>query len=311
MRPTPWDHPQFTGNVGMSLAAILVDGFPGDATVDDDNNGITDFVDTNNNGVQDPGEPMDFEELFWPGSNDNFQALMGANNVFPWDVDSDGDGRPDSIWVDLGLPIQTDESGRKFKPLFAILCTDMDGRLNLNAHGNQMQYLAAAANNPIITSGPSNTSVGARGLGFGPAEINLGSILPNVAQYRQLLMGIPNQINGRYGANTTVGAPGIDPFSYSIFNDYPISYLDQQFSSFQTITDIHGELGQGINTAGNPVSEIGGIPAANLSTLNNYPTPSGYRHTIADNPYELNLVSPKATDQVFTPQELEMVLRSH
>ena len=312
MRPTPWDHPQFTGsNPGMSLAAILVDGFPGDATVDDDNNGITDFVDTNNNGVQDPGEPMDFEELFWPGSNDNFQALMGANNVFPWDVDSDGDGRPDSIWVDLGLPIQTDESGRKFKPLFAILCTDMDGRLNLNAHGNQMQYLAAAANNPIITSGPSNTSVGARGLGFGPAEINLGSILPNVAQYRQLLMGIPNQINGRYGANTTVGAPGIDPFSYYIFNDYPISYLDQQFSSFQTITDIHGELGRGINTAGNPVSEIGGIPAANLSTLNNYPTPSGYRHTIADNPYELNLVSPKATDQVFTPQELEMVLRSH
>ena len=74
----------------MSLAAILVDGAPGDATVDDDNNGITDYVDTNGNGVQDPGEPIDFDELFWPGTNDNFQALMGANSLFPWDVDSDG-----------------------------------------------------------------------------------------------------------------------------------------------------------------------------------------------------------------------------
>ena len=309
MRPTPWENPEFTGsNPGMSLAAILVDGAPGDATVDDDNNGITDFVDTNGNGVQDPGEPIDFDELFWPGTNDNFQAMMGANGVFPWDVDSDGDGTADSIWVDLGLPVQTDESGRKFKPLFAILCTDMDGRLNLNAHGNQMQYLAAAANSSVVTAG-GNTSSFPRGLGYGPAEINLGSILPNVAQYRQLLVGIPNQTNGRYGKNLTVGVPNIDPFSFYTFNDYPISYLDQQLSSFQTITDIHGELARGINTAGNPVSEIAGVPAANLSTLNNYVTPLGHRHTIADNPYELNLVAPKATDQIFTPQELEMVLR--
>lgn len=310
MRPTPWENPQFTGsNPGMSLAAILVDGAPGTAGTDDDNNGITDYVDTNGNGTQDPGEPIDFDELFWPGSDDNFQALMGSNGNFPWDVDSDGDGTADSIWVDLGLPIQTDESGRKYKPLFAILCTDMDGRLNLNAHGNQMQYLAAAANTPVITAG-STTAVAARGLGFGPAEINLGSILPNITQYRQLLMGVQNQTNGRYGSNLTVGAPGIDPFSYYTFSEFPISYLDQQFTSFQTITDIHGELARGINTAGNPVSEIGGVPAANLSTLNNYVTASGYRHTIADNPYELNLVSPKANDQIFTPQELEMVLRA-
>ena len=32
---------------------------------------------------------------------------MGAGLSALRDVDSDGDGRPDSIWVDLGLPIQT------------------------------------------------------------------------------------------------------------------------------------------------------------------------------------------------------------
>ena len=328
MRPMPWDNPEFTGgNPGMSLRAILVDGVPGDPG-DDDGNGTTDFIlDANGNGTYDPGDVIDPEELFFPGTNDNLLAVTGftldqvdndndgvvdniEENHFPWDIDNDGDGTPDSIWVDLGLPIQTDESGRKFKPLFAVLCTDMDGRLNLNAHGNQMQYLAEATNTPVATVGVNTTADSPRGLGFGPAEINLGSILPNVAQYRQLLMGIVNQTNGRYGSNVTVGAPGIDPFSYYIFNDYPISYLDQQFSSFQTIIDIHGELGRGINTSGNLVSEMGGVPAANASTLNNYALPSGNRNTIADNPYELNLVSPKATDQIFTPQELELVLRT-
>ncbi|MBH55716.1 MAG: hypothetical protein CMJ82_00835 [Planctomycetaceae bacterium] len=327
MRPMPWDNPEFTGgNPRMSLRAILVDGVPGNPG-DDDGNGISDLiVDNNGNGSYDPGDVIDPEELFFPGTTDNFLAIMGhtldqldndgdgvVNNIeenhFPWDVDNDGDGTPDSIWVDLGLPIQTDESGRKFKPLFAILCTDMDGRLNLNAHGNQMHYLAAATNSSVITAG-GNTSNYPRGLGFGPAEINLVSILPNVGQYRQLLVGIPNQTNGRYGNNRAVGAPDIDPFSFYSFNDFPINHPDQQFSSFQTITDIHGELARGINTAGNPVSEIPGVPAANLSTLSNYGLPSGNRHVIADNPYELNLVSPKATDQIFTPHELEIILRS-
>ena len=40
------------------------------------------------------------------------------------------------MWLDLGFPIQTDASGRRYKPLFAILCTDLDGKLNLNAQGN-------------------------------------------------------------------------------------------------------------------------------------------------------------------------------
>ena len=51
-------------------------------------------------------------------------------------MDNDGDGVPDSVWVDLGLPVRATADGRLYKPLFAILCVDLDGRLNLNAHGN-------------------------------------------------------------------------------------------------------------------------------------------------------------------------------
>ena len=55
--------------------------------------------------------------------------------VGPWDVDNDNDGVPDSIWVDLGDPIQQAEDGTRYKPLYAFLIIDLDSRLNVNAHG--------------------------------------------------------------------------------------------------------------------------------------------------------------------------------
>jgi len=70
-----------------------------------------------------------------------------AYSAGPWDVDNDGDGIPDSVWVDLGFPVQVDNQGQLYKPLFAFLVTDLDGRLNLNAHGS-LQELDELANGP-------------------------------------------------------------------------------------------------------------------------------------------------------------------
>lgn len=60
----------------------------------------------------------------------------GIIDQFTWDVDNDGDGQTDSVWVDVGFPVETSADGRRYKPLVAVLCVDMDGKLNLNAHGN-------------------------------------------------------------------------------------------------------------------------------------------------------------------------------
>ena len=74
--------------------------------------------------------PNQFDHPQFTGSTLGFHPVNG-----PWDIDNNGDGLPDSVWVDLGFPVQTADDGRQFKPLAAILVLDLDGRLNLNAHG--------------------------------------------------------------------------------------------------------------------------------------------------------------------------------
>ncbi len=61
------------------------------------------------------------------GSNPNFNPITG-----PYDVDNDGDGIAESVWIDIGLPVQTAPDGRLYRPLVAFLVLDMDGRLNVN-----------------------------------------------------------------------------------------------------------------------------------------------------------------------------------
>ncbi|MEX0642368.1 MAG: hypothetical protein WD468_06690 [Pirellulales bacterium] len=146
------------------------------------------------------------------GSNPDFNPVFG-----PWDVDNDGDGIRDSVWIDVGFPVQTAPDGRTFKPLAAILVLDQDGRLNVNAHGNvahvDSHYLRPSAGNPspaetaFTGTFPAVCFAGAavpplaRGQGYGPPEVSLypvfsplGSLAPTlvtdppIGPYRQLLI---------------------------------------------------------------------------------------------------------------------------
>ncbi len=102
-----------------------------------------------------------------------------------YDVDNDGDGVTDSIWVDAGLPVRTGPDGRMYKPMVAILCVDLDGRMNVNAHGNIAhvdRYLLDPADPAMTAAGvlatqfnftPSPFRQISRGQGYGPAEISL------------------------------------------------------------------------------------------------------------------------------------------
>jgi hypothetical protein len=98
----------------------------------------------------------------------------------------------DSFWMDLGFPVLTAPDGRKYKPLFAALITDLDNRLNVNVHGN------IAGDNFRHRSNQ----------GWGPWEVNLGKVLspadPTEEWTRLLRGGSPSTRSlwdGRYGAD--------------------------------------------------------------------------------------------------------------
>ena len=208
--------------------------------------------------------PADHTTLFTGSNPGTFQPkwngkLIGTPSdpgYFPagtaqWDVDNDGDGIPDSVWVDLGLPARAGPDGKMYKPLFAILCTDLDGRLNLNAHGSpaqtQTNYYSYTyptvkeANGDTYYAGTYGAGGGAsqvslpRGQGFGPADVNLNPLFATAANptltststssaqlqqtpYTQLLNGITGTttapgIEGRYGElGTATPVPGL-PYS--------------------------------------------------------------------------------------------------
>lgn len=152
----------------------------------------------------------------------------------PWDVDNDGDGRMDSIWIDPGYEVQTAPDGRRYKVLAAVLCVDLNGRLNLNAHGSLAHVIRdpdgmSRSNEPTDSAhdfsvyGPfvnvpnstlPNGSV-PRGLGFGPADVNLsfpgtsGQPLASWQEYANLMVGA--NVTGNYYVPGRYGKPDTDP----------------------------------------------------------------------------------------------------
>ena len=97
-------------------------------------------------------------DYFEPDGTPNTVATInGPQNL---DVDSDGDGQLDSVWIDIGLPTQVDSQGVRFRPLVAYRVIDMDGRLNVNAHGSQIDAAINAATGPPVSRLGSSYGVG-------------------------------------------------------------------------------------------------------------------------------------------------------
>jgi hypothetical protein len=152
-------------------------------------------------GSSDPHEPYDaYDERndylanpLSPSTRPSFS--VSGTTASSLAVDNDGDGALDSGWIDIGLPPVELPAGTVY-PRAAILVTDLDGRLNLNAHGSRTTVdnpeagsgtlysgTFASGSNGLanITSATSSfTTIELwkypRGLGVGPAEIALESL---------------------------------------------------------------------------------------------------------------------------------------
>lgn len=235
----------------------------------------------------------------------------------PLDVDNDCDGQLDSVWVDVGEQAFSMPDGTLVKPLAAIKCIDLGGRLNVNAHGT-LAHLAGAPN-PIADprlakSGAAAPSV-TMGLGFGPADVRLDSVLSSGSATNAVLLGanldfgtgrirrrIGNTV-GRYGDGITIlGTPAMPSGARSASRPASSLFLGSP-------SDYWGKLSIGLDHRGHPIF-CDALPALSDTTYS---------------PYELDVVAAKDAnsyvqgnanpptapwvDQPFTPAEFEAVLR--
>lgn len=92
-----------------------------------------------------------------------------ATGKITYDIDNDGDGVTDSVWLDLGYPPKRSPEGQLFKPLFSFLVVGLNGRLPLNTAGN-----VQGRDNAL-----GSTFKHAEHLGNSPSEIDLKFALQN------------------------------------------------------------------------------------------------------------------------------------
>ncbi len=103
-----------------------------------------------------------------------------SNGKLTYDVDNDGDGVTDSVWLDLGYPVQRDPlTSKLYKPLFAFMVLGLNGRLPLNTVGN-LQYRAIGDNTNTLSSKTGETLPD--GTTPGPSSVNSGAIADATVQ---------------------------------------------------------------------------------------------------------------------------------
>ena len=257
-------------------------------------------------GIADPGSTANSQ---FPFANiydqDNDGVIDSPLNLatVPFDVDNDGDGIRDSVWVDFGFPIQYDGlTGRRYKPLVAAMIVDLDHRLNLNAMGN---LLDAAGNRQAtdlaMNNGAANTSL-PRGQFLGPPEVSLTGLFGAVpADYSALL-------TSRYGNDGLPGAAGVDAFStYKLF-DYPngAALVNNLGNSFASPLDIHGRFAVAYPQISSTNMYMPGIDVSASSlagVLGGESANSAYEMAFAGKPFS------SANDVPFDAVELERILR--
>jgi hypothetical protein len=221
-------------------------------------------------------------------------ADMGPGFRAPEDAGGDiknligAPGGHDSIWLDLGFPVLTAQDGRKFKPLFAPLVVDLDGRVNVNVHGN--------------IRGPGRTHVSNQG--WGPWEVNLGHILTVGDEWSNLCAGSASPaVLGRYGGSPWAGKPGTPglPGGRAPAIGLPHFYAQVDYDACQELAGFAPSAGLR-------------LPGSYAQSYRCFPLfPAGYGNGSpderAEHPLLYNVFRPAGDDRRFAIASLEALLR--
>lgn len=242
-----------------------------------------------------------------PNTNDTYldQLLLALINPKEgWDVDNDGDGTSDSIWVDLGLPTFTSKEGKLLRPLVAPMIEDLSGRLNLNAHGNY------SINSYVSTPGlPGNNAVAAwgnnagvannlfRGNGWGPAEIAIPNIAPGVNSKSFIELIAKRYQYGPQQRQT--GTPEVGRDGRDALNTLTSGFQPPQHVAM-------GGFGYGTNPSGNQAIALG--KSGHLLSAGQVATGSTDNNSL-NTPYEQDPSGLLSGDSQFQFGELESLLR--
>ncbi|MBM4000999.1 MAG: hypothetical protein FJ297_15910, partial [Planctomycetes bacterium] len=305
------------GNAANAVVTILVNGrpyngLPNNVAYPDES---YDAVDDSNLYLADP------IDLTQP----SFRGLGPPEvNLNPASVDTDGDGTRDARWIDIGLPLQTGRNGRQVRPLVAVRCVDLDGRINVNFHGSG-SHLTTPATWTILDSGGtpryrpsrgnastdpqySNTfSIASRGQGsgVGPADVTLFDVLAQAAH--DAMPALANNVKEgaaatwyaqllamRYGTGATPGIVGDDAATVGS----PSELKFRNYLASSSFIDFHSALRYGMDPRGMPALE-----------------PPYHPSPLIDSPYELRAdamrgYAPGANDTLFGLAELERLLRA-
>jgi len=269
--------------------------------------------------------PMPWDHPNFSGSNPAFigsdTALFSALLIGPWDVDNDRDGVADSIWVDVGFPVQTNDNGQMYKPLVAILVKELDSRLNINAHSSLAQTTlydsAPTARNTVLqpSSGDAMAGVASggsftlpRGNGYSPADIYLRGLFANNTDFNGVVRG-RYDTSGAAPANPAARPGAVntdDQLSRLNSTQLPSQYNQVStpvISGYASPPYNYGVRSMALDWAGNPF----------------YPSPIPPSQVV-DDPHELDLMTARSRDtgqvtagdtrdRPYSPTELERLLR--
>ena len=205
-----------------------------------------------------------------PSPYDEFDAWVRQLTSGPWDVDNDGDGVRDSVWVDPDLPLITSPEGKLLKMMAAYYIEDMDSRLDINAVGNLSQnstvFPASTGSNSSFTLSTTETP---QGLGVGPAEIGMRHLFASDAAHETFLR---TRYGGRHpGWSLDASFNAVDDLRSRLQaggspNGFNLGTggVRNLFSHAQQPgfpLDRRGTWGLGIDRLGNPLQVRGNMPS--------------------------------------------------